>query len=424
MKIVFVTSSVPFPARQGVELPLQNIIQSLSKRHNVSMAVICQSARDLIEFEERKGNVPSTIESVDFLRVKKRKRSLSALREVMGVSPTFYLDDFEVSDIIRLFYDKGFDLAWFSPIGNLGLLKSAKKSNLRIAQRIALGHNDATATLYLDGFKQMLKGRAAFELHRMLQGVRLPWIWLYERRILKDVDLIHLQTPIEVKRLTSILPKKSCTRKEIIFAPNGKKESLTYLQNEKSNNTVPTVLFMTHLARGRSKESYWFLKKVWPQVVLSVPSAQLLLVGSPPEANSDIHSWLPENVKICGYVDSLSDVFKLADVSVLPVLHGTGWINRLADSIEAGIPVVGCSEPLTTMPGLEIGVHALKGDSVEEFASNLVRILTDEGFKRQLSENVREFSKTLPTWDQTVGKIESAMLRLDYRQALCKGNVK
>jgi len=411
MKILFVTNSIPFPARHGVELPLQNIIDILAETHNVDLLVLGATERDEKDYNERMANIPNSIGKVDYLKVKRKSRGWLILKELFGVSAMYYLDEYDEKELQNLFSNSQYDVAWVSPIGNLGLVSACRKAGLNIAEKIALGHNDTKVTLYFDGFKTMLKGRAGVEWKSISKGLRVPWIWLYERRYLRNADLIHLQTELETKRLRKVLPKSSGSTPKIMYASNGKKEILATVTY--NGGGVPRVLFMTHLARARRKESYWFLHKVWPLIVAEVPSVELWLVGSPPEDGSDIEAWLPRNVKICGYVEDLASVFENVTVSVLPTSHGTGWINRVVDSLEAGVPIVGCSEPLATISGLQIGVHALKGDNVEEFSNNVVRILKDKLLQNKVSKQAKVFSKSLPTWRQTVSQIDQALQELN-----------
>jgi len=189
-----------------------------------------------------------------------------------------------------------------------------------------------------------------------------------------------------------------------VDAPNGRKKELETVEYIGSNSK--RLLFMTHLTGDRQHESYWFIKDIWPRIVKKVVDAELWLVGTPPNNESSFLELQNDNIKICGYCDDISSVFKLIAITVLPSHHGTGWINRIADSLTAGVPIVACSQPLRTIPGLEIGIHALKADSTNEFVSNITRLLINDKLRKDMSKKAKRLGATLPTWNSTLQKLD------------------
>jgi glycosyltransferase involved in cell wall biosynthesis len=406
MKILFVVTSLPFPPRQGVELPLHHIIERLSKSHTVDVLIIARTKKDQSDFASRRLNVPTSVRNTDILYMQKQSRVLLALRELIGIAPTFFLNRFNERELRQVVGDRHYDLAWLSPIGCLGLLHASRRLGLLLCDNVAVGHNDVTVSLYWDGFKQFIRGRIGMDWQRVFMGLRVPLIWLYERRYLHNIDLIHVQTELEKRRMVRVIGKKG-RGVRIVGVSNGRKKELEAVCYRGKNSK--RIVFMTHLSGGRCKESEWFLKQVWPRVLRSIPDAQLWLVGTPPENHSEIKQWLPPNVKICGYVDSLVEMFDSVALSVVPTLHGTGWINRIADSLVAGVPTVACPEPLATIPGLEIGAHALKGGTGGEFADNVIRLLSNEKLREKISKNARQLASSFPTWEHTVRTLEAVL---------------
>ena len=407
MNILFVSTSIPFPARQGVELPLEHIIEKLAVSHTVDILAIVKDQQGRDDFSARRKNVPRAVRQINMVHAYSRSLPTAALRELIGLAPTFLIDQYNSEELRRIFNHYHYDMVWVSPIGCIGLLQACNRLGLQVSDYLAVGHNDAKVTLYWDGFKQVLKGRVRTDWRLILQGLRIPWIWLYERRYLRNAHFVHLQTPIECWRTRRVLGTKA-NDVRLFDAPNGKKVELE-AANYRGSNTK-RVLFMTHLAGGRRSESCWFLQKVWTRVLREIPDARLWLVGTPPDKKTETDLLKFARVKICGYVDHLVALFDSVALSVIPTLHGTGWINRIADSLTAGVPVVGCSEPLKTIPGLKIGIHALKGDTAVEFADNIVKLLSDAELRDTLSNNSRQLSFGLPTWETTVTKIEAELM--------------
>ena len=168
---------------------------------------------------------------------------------------------------------------------------------------------------------------------------------------------------------------------------------------------------MTHLDGGRSGESEWFITKVWPRITERLPGAMLLIVGRPPK---HIPAFIENNrnIIINGFADDLVQLFNSVRLVVVPTFHGTGLINRIADALAAGLPVVSTPQAIATFPGLKHGVHVLSAKKAEAFADAVVRLYNDEALRRTLSQQGRIYAQQFPDWVQSAQLVEQAMLEL------------
>jgi glycosyltransferase involved in cell wall biosynthesis len=402
MKILFILKSIPFPPRQGVELPVSHIIKKLSKYHTVDILVVAQTKEDESDYFNRMSNTPGMVRHVNIIKAKKRPLKVSYLREIIGISPVFFIDNFDENDLIKISNIDYYDVAWCTPFGVMGILHACKKVGIFLSKAIAIGHNDAKVSLYWDGFKQLFRGRIGIDWIRVFQGLRIPWIWMYERRYLSGVDLIHVQTKLEKKRMLCILKKN--TKTKIIFASNGINKSLKEVEPRiKKNNRI---LFMTHLTGVRGKEAEWFLLNVWPDVLISNVNAELLVVGLPPRKGSKLNDLIHSSVKICGFVDDLTNLMRVVDILVVPTLHGTGWVNRLSDGLVAGLPIVASPESLATINNIDIGVNAFEANTKSDFVNGITKLLSSNKLREDMSINNKNLAKHLYTWDDATAKIE------------------
>lgn len=406
MNIVFVTNSIPFPSRHGVELPLEQLIKRLCLSHSVDLVITGHSARDREDFEARRANVPEGVGAVHYVHVKRSGRLAVTLADLFGVRPTFECHGQTDPDVLRRIAEKAYDLIWVGPIGGLGLLKMMDRAGHPLRGRVAVGLNDTKYGLYANGLRHLKRGRVYGEWRRIAILLRLPWVFLYERRYLKGVDVVHVQTPLEQRRLDRLF-FMGARRPRVICIQNGRNTTID--PAPVTARTGQGVLFMTHLARGRRNESRWFLEKVWPLVLAEKPEAQLWLVGSPPEDRTAFESTLPANVDVMGFVPDLNQVLASAAVAVLPTLHYSGWVNRISDYFSAGLAVVACSEPMHTITGLVPDKHAARADTPEVFAGHVVRLLDDPDAARALAAKGRALSATFPSWDETVAHIERGL---------------
>ncbi|MEL6815388.1 MAG: glycosyltransferase [Cyanobacteria bacterium J06598_3] len=405
-KVLFIATSIPFPPRQGIELPNAHIAEALSKVFELDMLVIVRSPQDERLLEARRANVPATIGEVFSLRSQGRSRHKKLWQELTLQRPTFFIEGYEKAALKERFKNSPYDAVWVSPVGGLGLLAMCQQLGLPVAPIVALGCNDVITTTYLDSLREWVSGRLGFSRQRLFQGLRSIVVWPLEKRYLQAVDLLHVQTPLEKKRAHWLLGKQA-KQPIVIAAQNGRKRSLEAVVY--NNQSPKTVLYMTHLKGGRAQESRWFLQKVWPKIVARHPDAKLLLAGTLPVPNGDIARSLPPEAEVLGFVEDLVKLYSSVSLAVVPIVHSTGLINRALDALTAGVPMVSTSPVLSTVAGCEPGRDALSADSVDDFAAAVCRLLENPEQRQALSTAGRALAAQQPTWLESTQAIVAAM---------------
>ncbi len=409
MKILFVTTSIPFPPRQGIELPNAHIAEALSASFELDMLVITQSPKDEQLLEERKQNVPASVKQVLSLPSRDHTSGHKLLKELTLQRPTFFINGYDTKRLKEIFAANTYDAVWVSPVGGLGLLLACRKAKLSVPPIVALGCNDVITTTYVDSLREWVSGRLGFSLQRLFQGLRSVVVWPLEKRYLQDVDLLHVQTPLEKKRAHWLLGNQA-KQPMVLAAQNGRKRSLDQVTY---NPQAPkTVLYMTHLKGGRAQESRWFLQRVWPLVLAKHPEANLLLAGTPPDPDSEIARSLPPQVKALGFVEDLVELYNSVSLAVVPIVHSTGLINRALDALTAGVPLVSTSPVLSTVAGCEPGRDAIAADSAKEFAKAVCTLLENAEKRQALSVAGKALAQQQPTWKESTDAIVLAMKSL------------
>ncbi|MGH9453630.1 MAG: glycosyltransferase, partial [Terriglobia bacterium] len=126
----------------------------------------------------------------------------------------------------------------------------------------------------------------------------------------------------------------------------------------------------------------WFISHIWPRILSRLPNVKLHLIGNGmPEGLG--HG--AQNVVRVGYVQDLGQEFAKYRVFVSPVRWGTGIKTKNLNALSHGLPLV-----TTTVGGegmsLRHGESALIADTVEEFASAVIKAYKDKAVWKQLSE--------------------------------------
>ena len=161
----------------------------------------------------------------------------------------------------------------------------------------------------------------------------------------------------------------------------------------------PSILFVGNfLYEPNIDAALYFSQLIFPLILKDVPNAKLLLVGNapPPEVSS---LTLNKQIKVSGYVDSLTNFYKDADVVVCPLRIGGGVKVKVLEALNAGKAIVSTSIGaqglnLSTYPSLTVA------DEVADFAEKVVRFLLDPQKRYRQEQQALAYASILPTWDQ------------------------
>jgi glycosyltransferase involved in cell wall biosynthesis len=161
----------------------------------------------------------------------------------------------------------------------------------------------------------------------------------------------------------------------------------------------PSILFVGNfLYEPNIDAALYFSQLIFPLILKDVPNAKLLLIGNapPPEICS---LTLNKQIKVSGYVDSLTHFYKAADVVVCPLRIGGGVKVKVLEALNAGKAIVSTS---IGAQGLDLSTYqaVTVADEVADFAEKVVRFLLDHQERYRQEQEALAYASILPTWDQ------------------------
>ncbi|MDP8942053.1 MAG: glycosyltransferase family 4 protein, partial [Thermoproteota archaeon] len=226
----------------------------------------------------------------------------------------------------------------------------------------------------------------------------LKWERTFWKRATKCVTLTtedesnmrQLEPHIDIRTI----PNGIDHRKMIDEAP-----SSNICKNSIVSAKCPSILFVGNfLYEPNIDAALYFSQLIFPLILKDVPNAKLHLVGNapPPEVSS---LTLNKQIKVSGYVDSLTNFYKDADVVVCPLRIGGGVKVKVLEALNAGKAIVSTSIGaqglnLSTYPSLTVS------DEVADFAEKVVRFLLDPQKRYRQEQQALAYASILPTWDQ------------------------
>lgn len=146
-----------------------------------------------------------------------------------------------------------------------------------------------------------------------------------------------------------------------------------------------------------------FLDHAWPMIGRRVPDVTLRVVGGV----SGVETADDASVIHVGRVDDdgLAREYQMAHVVINPQVAGTGLKIKCVEALTAGCPLV---MNRAGADGLEEGEGSafLVAKDWPEFGDHVVRILTDEAFRRELEMRARRFAERMFSADVTFSELE------------------
>ncbi|MDA8418778.1 MAG: glycosyltransferase family 4 protein [Desulfobacteraceae bacterium] len=150
----------------------------------------------------------------------------------------------------------------------------------------------------------------------------------------------------------------------------------------------------------------WYLNKVHPLIKKQVPSYRFLVVGAGDTSQLREQANGDPSVVFTGRVDDIASQIVRGKVCVLPLVSGAGIRGKLNQYALAGRPSVSTSLGnlgLNFPPGQAV----LIADRPEDFAREVVRLLTGPELNRNVAERAREHALANFTWEPQIERLLS-----------------
>ncbi|MFT6996708.1 MAG: glycosyltransferase involved in cell wall biosynthesis [Cryomorphaceae bacterium] len=140
----------------------------------------------------------------------------------------------------------------------------------------------------------------------------------------------------------------------------------------------------------------WFLDEIYPLVLKNHPDIHFYIVGKNPDQRLISRAQKFDSVELTGFVEELEPYFKKARAFVIPLRFGSGIKVKLLNAMYRGIPIV--TTPIGT-EGLEVvsGRDLFCTQSEEEQVAAITTLVESKSKWESLRNHSREIAKNY-TW--------------------------
>jgi sugar transferase (PEP-CTERM/EpsH1 system associated) len=385
MKILFLTSRIPFPPHRGDKLKIWNLMHQLSRRHEIYLLTFVKSESE----RAASSHLREVCREVRTVTLPVARSLMNCLVGAANHDPfqVHYYRSKRMASLVRE------EIARIRPdVIHTHLIRMAHYTASEQNIPVVLDLTDAVS-LYLSRFRGAQKNPLA----KWLLGLELKRMVRYESIIsCFDRGLVCSNTDREfLLRGNPKLP--------LSLLPNGV-DLETFSSPAPPSPEPGRIIFTGNLSYFPNVDAACFLvREILPKIQKDVPTVKVYIVGQNP--SSKVRALAGRDVIVTGYVDDIRAEYLKSSVAVSPVRFGAGTLNKVLEPLALGVPVVTTSIGLEGLC-LEPGNDLLVADTAEKFAGAVTRLLTNDGDRMSMAARASEKVRARFSWEKIARDLE------------------
>ncbi len=397
MKILMVSSYLPYPLHSGGHIRLFNILKRLSNKHEVTL--VCekrshQSEKDIKEVEKICHKV------ITIPRIK--QWSLSNILKTGFSNKPFLLTGHYLSkmreELEEVLKKEKFDLIHVETFYVAQNLPAVRQGLPEIKLPIAIVEHN----IEYDVYKRYAQ-KAPIFLSPLL-SLDVFKLKYHEEKVWESADTI---VAVSQQDKNIIQP----FNKNVHVVPNGVDVEKFKIKNLKlkTDKNEKTILYIGDFKWVQNRDAVEFiLKKIWPTLISNIKNKKLnmklWIVGKNiPKNLKNIHG---ENVEFDeNATDDTTEIFKKTDILLAPIRVGGGTSYKILEAMTSGVPVVTTMMGATGL-GAENEKEVIIADTEDEMIAGVNTLLKDNDLFMKIAKNARELIEKKYNWDKIVVDLE------------------
>ena len=384
MRILCLTSRLPYPPDRGDRLRAFHFIEHLSDEHELTLISFVADESE----QEHLASLRAYCRDVHVLRMSPRLSALTVAGNLWRREPLQVLY-YRLNAMRRLVDELAatttFDAAYVH-LFRMAPYVVNQPELYRIVDLTDVISREIDLSLPYRGF-----------LSRLLYQVERPRIAEYERWVARTFEETWL-----ISRADQQLLAPDCPGANIQVVSNG--VDLVRFHPTGQAPQANSLIFVGHLRVFHNIDAAIHLvRDLLPLVQQQVPNCTLQLVGADPDPIIEELGSNPA-VTVTGYVPDLNEHLNRCAVFVAPLRFAAGIQNKALEAMAAGRPVVTTSlinQGLGARPGQEI----LIADAPEAMVQQIVALFRDERLREQIGQRGRQFVECNYTWNHVVERM-------------------
>ncbi|HNS51967.1 MAG TPA: glycosyltransferase [Anaerolineae bacterium] len=384
MRVLYLTSRLPYPPDRGDRLRAYHIIERLSSEHEVVL-VSFVARRD--EGDHVSSLLPFC-QDVKLVHMSPRRSAVTVAANIWRSDPfqTLYYRSRSMRHLLAQIVAEGalrgkpLDAAVAHLFRMAPYLECCPRA-YRIVDLTDAISEEVSRSLPYRGF-----------LWRSIYRLEGPRIRRYERTVAGAFDEAWL-----ISRADRDVLATSCPRANLRVVPNGVDSSRFYPTGEPAR--PDSLVFVGHMGVMHNVDAALFLaREILPRVRTQVPGCTLDIVGASPSVAVQQLTACP-GVAVTGYVEDLNHYLNRAVLFVAPLRFAAGVQNKVLEAMSAGRPVLTTSLVNAGL-GAQAGRDLEVADGADDIAREVVALLRDRERCEAIGRAGLAFVHQAYSWDR------------------------
>lgn len=384
MRILCLTSRLPYPPHRGDRLRAYNFLRQLARSHELHLL-------SFIARQEEREHAPRLrpyFRTVQLVHQSPLRSALTAAGNLWRSAPlqaSYYRSRAMQQLVDETLATHNFDAAYIHLFRMTPYV-----ANARNLYRIV----DLTDVIS-EEVRRSLTYRSP--LWRLLYQLEGPRIAAYERRIARTFEETWLISEADRQILAA-----GCPDANIHVIPNG--VDLERFHPTGATPQPQSLIFVGHLRVFHNVDAATYLvEEILPLVRRDLPGARLRLVGANPGPAIMRLASAP-GVDVAGFVPDLNAALNRAAVFVAPLRFAAGVQNKVLEAMATARPVI-TSSLVSAGLGAQPDKHLLVADDPTTTAAHVVRLLRDEETRARLGTAARRFVTANYRWEYVAERV-------------------
>ena len=388
MRILVVSSYLPFPLFSGGNIRLYNLLKLMTKKHKITL--ICEKRPN--QTNEDVEEVEKVCEKVITVERKKQWSTKNILKTGFSKNPFLITGHTSLemkNAIIEELEKEKYDVIH---VETSYVMQNLPQTTIPV---VLVEHNIEYLVYKRFADNVSIIARPVLFLD-ILKLKRLEeYFW-------KKADKLIAVSDVE---------KKIMKREDTVIVPNGVDLNKFKFQEVKSKFAADEkrILFIGDFKWMQNRDAINFIiKQIWPKID-SKFNLKLWIVGRNIPSNIKNLTDDPNIIFDDNNKDKTEEIYEKSFLLLAPIRIGGGTSYKILEAMATGTAVV------TTNLGIEgLGAknedQVLTAETAQEISGNVMRLVEDKNLYEKLTRNARDFVEENYSWEKIVKKLEAVYL--------------
>lgn len=387
MKILFLSTRIPYPLTAGFRIRIYNEAKYLKRAgHQVSLLYMGNSA----DYQNYKQELENVFDKVYLIQISKIEVILNLCKTVFNIAKPFQVALYESRDFYKKIKELSveYDVVVGNTIRTAEYLRKIEPNKVVLDLHDAISYNYKNAIAHTEGLKKLIY---KIEYRRVLH---------YER------DVIHTFQKVVIisEDDKTYFQENGINTDHISVIPVAVRDDIPVQKNDYTQHSKDVCFLGKMSYQPNEDAAIWFAHHVLPILKKECPDIQFIVMGIEPSPKVRALESLG-NIKVTGFLDDPYTYVSACAAMVAPIHNGAGMQNKILESMYVGTPTVISPIAAEGLAG-QNGVHYLQANTPEEYAFFVLQLIRSPQLCQSIGEKAQKLVNEKYTWGVLSGQWE------------------